>query len=49
MLTDKPLSNGSIANKTTVSVVRITLRQSPIQRAQVQVDSIIIINTIIHR
>ena len=38
--TDKSLSNGLAENKTTISVVRVTLSQSQIDRAQVQVDSI---------
>ena len=40
MLTDKPLSDSSVDNKVTVSVVQVTFSQSLIECEQVQVDSI---------
>jgi len=39
--TDKSLSDSPVANEVTVSIVRVTFSESLIDSAQVQVDSII--------
>jgi len=40
MPTDKSMANSHVANKTTVSIARVTFGNSLIDSAQVQVDSI---------
>jgi len=40
-LTCKPLTNSSVANKTTIIVVGYTVSQGLIEYTQVQVDSIV--------
>jgi len=41
MPTNKSLSNSSVANKTSISVVHVTISKSLIDCLQVQVDSIV--------
>lgn len=41
MLTGKPLSNSSVENETAVSIVRVTFSKSLIDGSQVEVDSIV--------
>jgi len=41
MPTNKPLSNSSVANETSVSVVHVTISKSLIDCSQVQVDSVV--------
>ena len=39
--TSKALSNGLVADQTSVPIVQVTFSQSLVDRAQVQVDSIV--------
>jgi len=41
MPTDEALANSLVANKLTVSIVRVTFRKNVIDSVQVQVDSIV--------
>jgi len=46
--TCKPLTNSLVENETTVSIVRITFSESLIDGAQVQVDSIIQVDSTVY-